>query len=107
MSVTISSGSDTATAYLTGEIDHHSAAIIRADIDSAIEKQHPQTLVIDFSGVTFTDSSGIGLVLGRYKFMNATGGKVIVTGLDSRMHKVMCLAGLDKLVTLEKKEEKR
>ena len=52
MSVTISTGSDTATAYLTGEIDHHTAAIIRADIDSAIEKQHPGTLVIDFSGVT-------------------------------------------------------
>lgn len=107
MSVTISNGSDTATAYLTGEIDHHTAAIIRADIDSAIEKQHPGTLVIDFSGVTFTDSSGIGLVLGRYKFMSAMGGKVCVTGLDSRMYKVMCLAGLDKLVALEKKEEKR
>lgn len=107
MSVTITGGGDTATAYLTGEIDHHTAAIIRADIDSVIEKQHPDTLIIDFSGVTFTDSSGVGLVLGRYKFMNAMGGKVRVTGLDGRMYKVMCLAGLDNLVTLEKKEEKR
>ncbi len=107
MSVTISTQDDAAVAYLTGEIDHHTAAIIRADIDEVIEKQRPKMLIIDFSAVTFTDSSGIGLVLGRYKFMNAVGGKVRVTGLDSRMYKVMCLAGLDKLVALEKKEEKR
>lgn len=107
MSVTVSSSPDTLTAYLSGEIDHHTAAVIRADIDECINRQIPKNIILDFSAVTFTDSSGIGLVLGRYKLMREIGGQVSVTGLDGKIYKVMCLAGLDKLVSLRKKEERR
>lgn len=107
MSVTITSSPDTVAAYLSGEIDHHTAGLIRADIDGCINRQIPRNIILDFSGVTFTDSSGIGLVLGRYKLMSEIGGAVSVTGLDGKIYKVMCLAGLDKLVSLKTKEEKR
>ena len=55
------------TAYLSGDIDHHTAGEIRELIDSKAEQVRPQTLNLDFKDVTFMDSSGIGLVMGRYK----------------------------------------
>ena len=57
------------TAYLEGEIDHHNAAALRECIDEAVEKHRPETLRIDFGGVSFMDSSGVGLVIGRTSVM--------------------------------------
>ena len=62
------------TAFISGEIDHHNAARIREAIDSSAEKQGPKVLRIDFSDVSFMDSSGVGLVMGRYKVVNSYGG---------------------------------
>ena len=93
---------DSITAYLSGEIDHHTAAYLREKIDDAIEKNSPLELTMDFSGVTFMDSSGIGLVMGRYKLMAEIGGLIIITGLDKSTEKVMKIAGLEKLVKIQK-----
>ncbi len=87
-------------ARLSGEIDHHCAKEIRSDIDLAIEKLKPQKLILDYGNVTFMDSSGIGLVMGRYKAMKALGGFVIVDNTSSQIKKVMRLAGLDKLAVI-------
>lgn len=88
-------------ARLSGEIDHHTARDIRMEIDDAISRAVPQRLVMDFTGVTFMDSSGIGLVMGRYNQISVYGGRVIIAGLGSQQKKVMRLAGLDRLVTFE------
>ena len=53
------------TVFLDGEIDHHTAAPIRKQIDGEIDRLKPKLLVLDFGGVTFMDSSGVGLVMGR------------------------------------------
>ena len=53
-------------AYLDGEIDHHTASVMRNEIDSSIEKNMPSMLILDFRDVTFMDSSGIGFIIGRY-----------------------------------------
>ncbi len=50
---------------LSGDIDHHTAREMREVIDKRIEEIHPKRLILDFKGVTFMDSSGIGLVMGR------------------------------------------
>ena len=63
MSVKISVKGEVVTAYLSGELDHHSAREMREAIDSAIELNIPELLVLDFSGIGFMDSSGIGLVM--------------------------------------------
>ena len=55
------------TAYLSGELDHHSAKEMREQIDSAVEINMPTLLILNFADVTFMDSSGIGLVMGRYR----------------------------------------
>ena len=53
----------TLAAYLTGEIDHHAAQALRREIDAQIDARMPELLTMDFSGVTFMDSSGVGLIL--------------------------------------------
>ena len=91
----------TLAAYLTGEIDHHAAQALRREIDAQIDARMPDLLTMDFSGVTFMDSSGIGLVMGRFRLMQETGGKVILQNLPAPLRKVMKLAGLDKLAEIQ------
>ena len=86
---------------LDGEIDHHIASLIRISIDDAIIHKRPQTLILDFSKVSFMDSSGIGLVMGRYKLMRSVGGRIRVENLSPAAYKVMKLAGLEKLGELK------
>ncbi len=103
MAVYVSSDKQgTLTARITGEIDHHSATWLRMDIDTAINDNRPRVLKLDFSGVTFMDSSGVGLVMGRYKNMKLIGGKVELVNLPEYIEKVMLLAGMDKLVSISK-----
>lgn len=90
------------TAFIMGDIDHHSAKEIRETIDFALESSLPETLILDFKDVTFMDSSGIGLVMGRYKLMQSMNGQLRIQNVSSHMKKVMRLAGLDKLATFDK-----
>ena len=89
------------TAYLSGEIDHHTARYMRETIDNAIELNMPSLLVLDFSGVSFMDSSGIGLVMGRYRNLQKTGASLHVSGTSANIYKVMKLSGIEKLAKLE------
>lgn len=102
MDLKIESKDNAVTVYLTGEIDHHRAADIREKIDMAIERIRPPMLYLDFGGVTFMDSSGIGLVMGRYRAMQLIGGKLIVRNINPQIKKIMRLAGLEKLSVMEK-----
>ena len=101
MPVIIETSENTVTARLSGEIDHHNAKEIRSDIDLAIDRDRPQKLILDFDGVTFMDSSGIGLVMGRYKAVKACSGVVIIENTGSQIKKVMRLAGLDRLAVIK------
>jgi stage II sporulation protein AA (anti-sigma F factor antagonist) len=96
---------DSVTAYLSGEIDHHSAPAVRAVIDTYILKSKPKTLIIDFGSVSFMDSSGIGLVMGRFKNIESYGGKMKITGLSSHAYKIMALSGIEKIADINRKRE--
>lgn len=95
---------DKMTVRLEGDLDHHSAAIIRAGIDDAILVNRPRTLALDFGGITFMDSSGIGLVMGRYRLMQSLGGEIVMQNLPENIRKVMRLAGLERLGRMEETE---
>ena len=86
--------------YLSGEIDHHSASLIRASIDDAIIHKHPSLLILDFSAVTFMDSSGIGVIIGRYKKISNEGGKVSVVNVNDRVKKIFNLSGMNKIINI-------
>ena len=83
---------------LSGELDHHSAKGLLRRLDQEIEKALPTQLTLDLSGVTFMDSSGIGLIIGRYKLMARRGGTVAVSGPGRRVDQIFEMAGLYQLV---------
>ncbi len=105
MPVKIISTQQRVTAFLDGEIDHHTAAAIRMEIDDAIGRSKPKTLKLDFADVTFMDSSGIGLVMGRFRTIQPLGGKLVVTNLSPQVYKIMQLAGLEKIAKISKRED--
>ena len=105
MAVTLEVTNEEITAYLSGEIDHHSAVELRHRIDESVLSGTPERLILDFSGVTFMDSSGIGLIMGRWRLMQEQGGHLLVQGVPISLRKVMKVSGLDKLGVLEEKEE--
>lgn len=97
MVMRMSTGAEGLTVWLSGELDHHAAREMREQIDGAIRRSSAKTLWLDFSGITFMDSSGIGLIMGRYRLMLSRGGALFVVGASDRLLRVMKLAGLEKL----------
>ncbi|MGN0503906.1 MAG: anti-sigma factor antagonist [Ruminococcus sp.] len=91
---------DRLVAYISGELDHHKCAIIRKKIDTVVQQERPNILELDYSQVQFMDSSGIGLVMGRYKQLTMMGGKLIVTNIPSHLLGIFRLSGLGSLGVL-------
>ena len=106
MAVQIDLADELLTARIIGDIDHHSAKEMRETIDDAVLKGQVRELEIDFRDVTFMDSSGIGLVMGRYKLMQELGGTLHLVNVASHLKKVMVLAGLDRLAVLDRAERR-
>ena len=90
------------TALLSGEIDHHVARELREEIDGTAMRTRPSVLKLDFSGVQFMDSSGIGLIMGRYKLMQTWGGNVTIANLPPKLEKIVSLSGLRALCSVVK-----
>ena len=101
MSVEIKVSGETVTAYLSGELDHHSARAMREAIDNAVELNMPSRLVLNFRNISFMDSSGIGLVMGRYRNLAKSGAELHITGASEQIHKMLKLAGIEKLAKIE------
>lgn len=101
MSVEINVTGEVVTAYLGGELDHHSAKEMREAIDNSVDLNMPTLLVLDFRNISFMDSSGIGLVMGRYRNLMKTGAQLHITGASPQIYKVLKLAGIERLAKLE------
>ena len=87
--------------FVSGELDHHSVRSIREEIDTAVTEQQPSKLALDFREVTFMDSSGIGLILGRCKVMCGIGGTTVVWSPPHHIKRVMRLSGIERLARIE------
>ena len=85
------------TAAVSGELDHHHTQKLREEIDRSVQKERPARLALDFSGVEFMDSSGIGLVLGRYRLMQELNGKLVLRAMPPHIRRVMRVAGIGSL----------
>ena len=83
---------------ITDEIDDCSVQKIRRRADYEIERYMPRKVVFDFDSVTFMDSAGIGLIIGRYKFINMLGGKLEVANLTQSVRKIFEMSGILKLI---------
>jgi len=84
--------------YLSGEVDQYAAAELKEKIDIEIENSPKRNLIFELSEVSLMDSSGIGLIVGRYKIVNALGGKVLICGGSKSIKKMIELSGIGKIV---------
>ena len=84
----------------TEEIDHHSCEKIRKRLDYEIQRFMPKKVILDFQKVTFMDSAGIGLVIGRYKVTSMYGGAMEINNVRPKIKKVFEMSGIHKIVTI-------
>lgn len=83
---------------IQGEIDHHCAAMLKEKIEREFQRSDAKNLIFDFSSVTFMDSSGIGMVIGRYKNVLSYGGKTAIANANERVSKIFQMAGMQKII---------
>ena len=86
---------------LLGEIDHHSAVNVRTEMDEEICRLHPKKLILELGKIEFMDSSGLGLIMGRYSLMQKLGGEFALRNPNERIVKIFELAGLSRIVRIE------
>ena len=88
----------TLIASLCGELDHHSAKKVKDVLEAAIINKTAINLVFDLTNLTFMDSSGIGVIIGRYKLIKNLGGNVCIVSNDSAINRLISLSGLLRLM---------
>ena len=89
---------DTLTVRLSGELDHNCASRVRRELDELILDPRVKRLVFDMRDLSFMDSAGIGLLIGRYKRMRSRGGSVAVTRTDTSVDRLFQMAGLYQII---------
>ncbi|MBO5343025.1 MAG: STAS domain-containing protein [Ruminococcus sp.] len=100
MKMNITSEKGMAVAVLSGELDHHSARSLRSELDRFVITMQPERLAMDFTGITFMDSSGIGLIIGRYKLMKEWGGQLEIRAPQPYIRRVLKLSGIERIVKI-------
>lgn len=88
------------TIFLPKELDHHSAEEIRRESDHLIERNHIRYVIFDFEETNFCDSSGIGVIMGRYKRIYMLGGEVCAVHVGERMKRMLIMSGVTKIMQI-------
>ncbi len=86
---------------LSGELDHHEARGLMAEMEERVEISAPRDVVLDLTELRFMDSSGIALLLRLYKRLNATGGRLFVTNVQPQPMRVLDASGIDRMIEIE------
>lgn len=89
---------------LSGEIDHHNAVSLRTGIDKLICEKRPQRLILNLENIAFMDSSGLGLIMGRYSLVREFGGELSIRNPNEGVLKICKLAGMERMIRIEKKK---
>ncbi len=90
---------------INGDIDHHSAAILKKKIDSYIFIEQPKMIYLDLSDVSFMDSSGLGLILGRYRLSTEVGSTFKILNPNKNVMKILKIAGCEKFFEITGKKK--
>lgn len=88
------------TIFLPHELDHHNAEAIRKESDHLIDRNHIRYVIFDFARTNFMDSSGIGVIMGRYKRIYMLGGEVCAVHTNERMRKILTMSGITKIMQI-------
>ena len=98
MEISVIIRSRTLIASLSGELDHHSAKEVKSMIEELIKNRGVKNLIFDFSNLSFMDSSGIGVVIGRYKLISSMGGRVAIVSHSRNINRLLTMSGINKLI---------
>ena len=88
------------TIFLPGELDHHNAEELKNRADQLIQRRNIRSITFDFGKTGFMDSSGIGMIMGRYKNMRFMGGTVIAIRVNERVRRILTLSGVYKYIDI-------
>ena len=86
------------------EIDHHTTEKIRRKIDNETTRYMPRKVILDFNKVSFMDSAGIGMIIGRYKMIKMLGGELEIENATRNVRKVLEMSGITKIISLKEGE---
>lgn len=86
--------------FITTELDHHITDEVREDIDDILARKSIKNIIFDFKNIKFMDSSGIGIIIGRYKKIVNDGGQVHVINVNDRVQKIFKLSGMNKIINI-------
>ena len=95
----------TLVIHLKADLDHHTAVTVRESADTLLARSHAKHVLFDFTGVEFMDSSGIGVIMGRYRQVIFQGGRVGVMGVGANVDRIFRISGLYKIVEQYKTAE--
>lgn len=90
---------------LKGELDHHTADVVKSRMEDAIVSGDVRNVVLSLRDLSFMDSSGLGVILGRYKQITAKGGKMVVCDVSPAVYRLFELSGLFKIVSVQENEK--
>ena len=93
------------TIFLPRELDHHNAEKIKKKSDRLIEKHHIRCVIFDFEETNFMDSSGIGVIMGRYRTVYLLEGEVWAINANERMKKILTMSGVTKIIQIYEEEK--
>lgn len=86
------------SVQMSGELDHHSAEQTRIMLDTLLRDVTVHELVLDLSGMTFMDSAGIGVILGRFRKISMRGGRMVVKGMNTSVDRLFQMSGIYAIV---------
>jgi stage II sporulation protein AA (anti-sigma F factor antagonist) len=105
MSIKFKRAPNAVIVKIDGEIDAETAREMRRSIDVEYDEVGARDLIFDMKDVTFMDSSGIGMIIGRFKRVSAIGGSVKIVGADKNVRRIIELSGLGRIVKVENTKE--
>ena len=88
----------TLTISLRGDLDHHAARGLMEQTDRLMEQNLPSKTILDLGGLTFMDSSGIGMIIGRYKTVSALGGKLSIAAPSKEADRILAISGIYRII---------
>lgn len=89
---------DKIVVRLNGELDHFCAQSVRRELDTLLQDPSVKTLILDFASLNFMDSSGIGVILGRYRILRDRGGSVAVSHMNQHITRIFHMSGMDRII---------
>ena len=93
------------TIFLPHELDHHNAEEIRRESDHLITRNHIRYIIFDFAETDFMDSSGIGMIMGRYRQIYMLGGEICAAHTNERVKKILTMSGVTKIMEIIEEDQ--